>query len=82
MYKIEEIINSLRDANVGEAYSQISEMLTGIVDLVERENKNLSEQYLNGITLIIKEITLAMKRNDIVYIIDLLKYELNNYITL
>lgn len=81
---ITDIVGLLRKGEIEAAYKHIEALLTDIVLLIEQEGKGEIIQENNNVVSqmknIISEIKTAMHHNDIIYLVDLLNYELKPYI--
>lgn len=79
---ITDIVGLLRRGNIDKAYKQIETLLKDIDLLLEREGETdlIKNKVATEIERNISEIRISMHYNDIIYLIDLLDYELKQYI--
>lgn len=78
--RVDGIVGLLREKNIEDGYREIRLLLQDTVDWVKTLNLSVNREagsdIINNINRILNEIISAMRINDSIYLVDLLKYEL------
>ena len=82
--EINYIVETIRRGEIDKAYKKIQLLINRISVLLEDERSkcNQDDLLLQKLEELIGEINSAMVNYDVIYLIDLLKYELVEYITM
>jgi len=81
----DEILNLLRRKDLQPAYKETYELLEDVISSLGKIKQDNSREYtqaLNNVEVLVGEIINATKTNDVVYLYDLLKYELKPQLNL
>ncbi|MDO7788345.1 hypothetical protein P6N53_14050 [Desulforamulus aquiferis] len=83
MGRINVVVETIREGNINNAYEMVNLLIDDISKLLDNEQargEQIEEAFLNKLNALINEIKLSMFHHDVVYLVDLLKYELPQYI--
>lgn len=82
--EINDIVETIRRGEIDKGYKKIQLLINRISMLLgdERSKCNQDNLLLQKLDELIGEINSAMVNYDVIYLIDLLKYELVEYITM